>query len=67
MLFFFFPSFLQRAEREENEAYHYVQQAGADESSVAARQVAVFIGIQASGVSHDMGNVALLLNPMEKV
>lgn len=66
-LFFLFFSILERAEGEEKEAYHYVQQAGVDESSVAAWQVAVFIGLQASGVGHDMGNIALLLNPMEKV
>lgn len=58
----------ERAEGEEKEAHQEEQQAGVDRSSVVGRrQFAVLVGLQASSISHDVGNVVLLLNPMEKV
>lgn len=36
-------------------------------SMVALGESAVLVGLQAGSVSHDMGNVVLLLDPVKKV
>ena len=56
-----------RAEGEEKQAHQEEQQAGVDGSSMVGGQFALLIGLQAGSVSHDMGNVVLLLDPVEKV
>lgn len=53
---------------EEKEAHQKEQQAGVDGCNmVALGQSAVLVGLQAGSVSHDVGNVVLLLDPVEKV
>lgn len=55
-------------QREEQETYQKEQHARVDGSSmVALGQSAVLVGLQAGSVSHDVGNVVLLLDPVEKV
>lgn len=59
---------LHRIEGEEEEAHQEEQQAGVNRSSTAGqRQFAVIVWLQASSISNDMGNVVLLLDPVEKV
>ncbi|KAG7217534.1 hypothetical protein INR49_021461 [Caranx melampygus] len=53
------------AEREEKESQQEERQARVEDSSMV-RQCASFIGLQTGSKSHDMSNVALLLDPMEK-
>lgn len=55
-----------RAEEEEKEAHQEEQQAGVDGSSVV-RQCALLVGLQAGSISENMGNVVLLLDPVEKL
>lgn len=57
-----------RAEREEKEAHQEEQHAWVVVSSVVGwGQFAVVVGLQTGSVSHDMGNVVLLLDPVEEV
>lgn len=49
-----------------NQQAHHKKQARVNSSTVAF-QLAICIGLYAGGVSHDMWNVALFLNSVEKV
>lgn len=57
-----------RAEGQEEEAHEGEQQVWVDSPSMArSREFADLIRLQTASISHDVGNVVLLLDSMKKV